>query len=54
MNWMGGRELLALWRPASEAGAGAARHWPVLDETAWLEERRCCSGLGRMGRARWW
>lgn len=42
MNWMGGRELLALWRPASEAGADAARHWPVLDEAAWLEERRCC------------
>ena len=42
MNWMGGRELLAMWRPASEAGADAARHWPVLDEAAWLEERRCC------------
>ncbi len=42
MNWMGGRELLALWRPASEAGADAARHWPVLDEAAWWEERRCC------------
>ncbi len=42
MNWMGGRELLALWRPASEAGADAARHWPVLDEAAWWEDRRCC------------
>lgn len=42
MNWMGGRELLALWRPSSEAGADAARHWPMLSEASWLEERRCC------------
>ena len=45
MNWMGGRELLALWRPVSEAGADRARQWPVLDGAAWEEERRCCLAL---------
>jgi len=42
MNWMGARELLAMWRPVSEAGADQARQWPVLSEAAWVEERRCC------------
>lgn len=42
MNWMGARELLAMWRPVSESGADRARQWPVLSEAAWLEERRCC------------
>lgn len=42
MNWMGARELLAMWRPVSEAGADQARQWPVLSEAAWMEERRCC------------
>jgi hypothetical protein len=42
MNWMGARELLAMWRPVSEAGADQARQWPLLSEPAWMEERRCC------------
>ena len=42
MNWMGARELLAMWHPVSEAGADQARQWPVLSEAAWVEERRCC------------